>query len=232
MPRCQRTFRRLDSRGADRSGSWVCPICKEQETYQKIYAPDLRQYAAAAEASCRDFFQIPEDGRRADLYLGLFPECVFEPEGRRYDIYLQHDSDSYQLRLQIGHEIFHRVCSQGTIYHWTHEMFACLFSVWFLGEAGFVEYKEQMDQRYILEAADMSLPALTGVNFSVAPYPRGAYGRAYVTGKTLDAIVGREKLAQLVRCLDRAGNPDPRQWINSLSLDQAFAVRWLTNMEP
>jgi hypothetical protein len=232
VPRCQRTFRRLSPRDPEAAVCWTCPHCDDREVYEAVVAPDLRQYAQAAVRSCRQRFCVPDDGRRTRLYLGLFPECVCEADEGRFDLYLQRGSDPFQLRLQVGHEAFHRVCSGGTIYHWTHEMLACLFSVWCLEAAGLGEYAALTERGYAAEAAHRTLAELLGADLSSPPYPRGVYGRAYATGKALEAVVGRDGLCRLVACADRAGNPDLPQWINSLRPDEAATVRQVMNMEP
>jgi hypothetical protein len=132
------------------------------------------------------------------LVLGLRPECVREADEKRYDLYLQRGSDPWQLRLQIGHEMFHRVCSQGRVFHWTHEMFACLVSVRLLRRFGLSDYAERREREWEVEADLLSVAALQGTDlWTATPYPPGFYGRAYVTGARLVEAVGWRHLCPL-----------------------------------
>ena len=225
MPRCQRTFHRLPS-SADK---WVCPHCSDAETYAAVRDTELLQYARLAEARATEDFRRPDDVTRSTfLFLGLRPECVLEPADRRYDIYLQQNSDPLQLRLQIGHEIFHRICSQGRIFHWTHEMLACLFSVRLLRRQGFEDYAAQCVEEYQKEA-EICPPAtlFTTDLWRLAAYPPGFYGRAYETGTHLKSIVGWHALCRLARFRAERGAPDVSGWIDSLPDHQGESVRRL-----
>ena len=141
MPRCQRTFRRLSERRPATGGGgvcWICPHCPDHEVYATVQEADLLDWACRAEREGgRDFAVAPDAARPTLLLRGLHPECVYEPADRRYEIYLKDGSDPWQLRLQIAHEMFHRLCSRGRIFHWTHEMLACLFAVRLLGRHGY-----------------------------------------------------------------------------------------------
>ena len=225
MPRCQRTFQRI-SPSAD---SWVCPHCPDAETYAAVRDTELLQYARLAEAVAIEDFGRPDDVSRSTfLLLGLRPECVLEPVDRRYDIYLQQKSDSLQLRLQIGHEIFHRICSQGRIFHWTHEMLACLFSVRLLRQQGFEDYAAQCEREYQKEAEICpSVTLFTTDLWKLSVYPPGFYGRAYETGAELKSIVGWHVLCRLARFRAVRGVPDVSGWIDSLPETQKESVRCL-----
>jgi hypothetical protein len=176
MPRCQRTFYGLgEGRVAAGVGSrrWVCGHCPDAETYETVRDPDLLNYAARSFRRCAQWFGAPGDAARPTvLVLGLRPECVHEPGERRYDLYLQRDTDPWQMRLQIGHEMFHRVCSQGRIFHWTHEMLACLVSVRLLREHGLNDYAGQTERQWLAEAPRLSPAALRAVDLWATPaYP-------------------------------------------------------------
>jgi hypothetical protein len=221
MPRCQRTFRRLGP-GETLPGSgaarWTCPFCPDAEVYASVRDTDLLHYAHLAEASCRADFGDPSDAGRPTLLLfGLRPECVREPDDRRYDLYLQRDSDPYQLRLQIGHEMFHRVCSQGRVFHWTHEMLACLVSVRLLRRHGMEDYAAQIEREYETQAERLSLTEMMRADLTAPPYPEGLYGRAYVTGRSLADAVGWPALCLLGRTRNGTDIPDVAGWVRRLS---------------
>jgi len=195
---------------------------------------DLLQYARAAEELCCAEFSSPNDRSRGTLLLyGLRPECVLENADRRYDIYLQNGSDALQLRLQIGHEVFHRICSQGRIFHWTHELLACLFSVRMLRRQGFDAYAAQTAREYQHEAQALPLAAfLTADLWSLSTYPDGYYGRAYTTGLRLEEAVGWRSLRSLARApLGPNGEPDISVWLATLSLPARQQVDALLEQE-
>jgi hypothetical protein len=228
VPRCQRTFRSLrryaspSETGANR---WVCPFCPEAEVYEAVTDADLSAYAASAEAACIADFGKPSDPTYPVVLIsGLYPECVRETDDRRYDIYLQRDAAPEALRLQIGHETFHRVCSQGRVFHWTHEMLACLLSVRLLRQNGFTEYADRMERQYAQQADLLSVAAMRGADLSASPYPPGLYGRAFVTGQRLETAVGWPALCRLARTLDRAGGPDLPRWLGRLPADARSAI--------
>jgi hypothetical protein len=228
MPRCQRTFHRLGP-GETAPGSgdarWVCSFCEDREAYATVRDPDLLHYASLAEATCHHDFGKPSDHQRPTLFLsGLRPECVLEPQERRYEIYLQQGSDPYQVRLQIGHEVFHRTCSQGHIFHWTHEMLACLVSVRLLRRNGWSEYATLIEEQYARQADQITFAEMVAADLSRTPYPAGLYGRAYVTGAALGEGVGWHSLCRLARCLDHRGTPDIAAWQACLPLATAPRV--------
>jgi hypothetical protein len=242
MPRCQRTFRRLTDAAACSGGAvperhrspgqqrtWNCPHCPDRETYAAITDPDLLHFGRIAEGAAVSTFGAPPDASRTVLLLrGLRPECVLERSDRRYDIYLQRDGDPLQLRLQIGHEMVHRVCSRGRVFHWTHEMLACLFSVRLLRQQGFAEYAGQQAEQYRAESAFHSADDLFRTDLWSAPiYPHGYYGRAYVVGCALERAVGWRALADLGRAPAAPGDagPDVAAWIAGLPANARSAAR-------
>jgi hypothetical protein len=223
MPRCQRTFRRLGP-GDPQSGSgatrWVCSFCPDAEVYEAVFDTDLLHYSHLAEASCRADFGEPSDaGRPTHLLFGQRPECVREPEDRRYDLYLHRNSDPFQLRLQIGHEMFHRVCSQGRVFHWTHEMLACLVSVRLLRQYGMEDYAAQMEREYETQAERLAIDDMMRSDLTSPPYPEGLYGRAYVTGRSLSDAAGWHALCLLGRVRKGTDVPDVAGWARRLSLE-------------
>lgn len=231
MPRCQRTFRRL-SQGETVPGTgvrrWICPHCSEAEIYEAVRDADLNEYARLAFDDCvSDFGTPPGDAAWPTVLVrGLRPECVRESDEKRYDLYLLAGSDPWQLRLQIGHEIFHRVCSQGRVFHWTHEMFACLVSVRLLRRFGLADYAAKREQEWKAEADRLSLADLRAANlWTGAPYPPGFYGRAFVTGTRLVEAVGWQLLCPLART--RTAAPNVIAWLATLPNDarvRALAV--------
>jgi len=222
MPRCQRTFKSLGegvvTPGGGGARRWTCPYCPDSEVYETVTDTDLLSYAALALSACERDFGPPHDrSRTALLLLGLRPECVLEPADRRYDLYLQSGSDPFQLRLQIGHEMFHRVCSRGRIFHWTHEMLACLCAVRLLRRCGAEEYAEETVRRYGNAAHELTVTEMMTLDLWAAPaHSAGFYGRAFVTGVELEQAVGWPALCRLARCLDSTGAPDISTWLSLL----------------
>lgn len=225
MPRCQRTLRLLD--GKPDATVWQCPFCPDGERYERVTDSDLLHFGQMAfHAAVRDF-GAPWDARVSTrLIRGLMPECVRNMAPRGYDLYLSAGADALQLRLQIGHEMFHRVCSQGQVFHWTHEMMACVFSVRLLRASGFADYAAQMDASYHAQAELLPLADLLTADVAFAPYPAGLYGRAYVTGDALLSLVGWAALADLV-ALNAAGRsrlPDFARWQSALPMGSRLQV--------
>ena len=235
MPRCQRTFRKLPAgKPLTRFGTmrWVCPHCADRETYETLSDGDLLRFAETALSSALNDFGPPDDAKRPILLLrGLFPECVRELSDKRYDIYLQTGSDSLQERLQIAHEIFHRVCSQGRVFHWTHEMLACAFSVRVLETCGFGDYARSVCDYFNKQSAALSvLDMQTALLFAgVSAYPPGFYGRAFVTGQALNKIVGWPALCRLSRFNLTPTNPVPDVvgWSAAFSPEQKREINTL-----
>ncbi len=231
MPRCQRTFRYLGD-GQD-SATWVCSHCGEQEAYIAIRDPDLLAYAAFAQRICGADFGEPSD---ADcpvfLWRGIRPECVYEPVDGCYEIYLKVNSDPLTTWLQLGHEIFHRVAGEGRVFHWTHEMFACLISVRLLNQRGFTEYADLVTERYQAESRLCSFTQLVRADpWSGASYPDGYYGRAFVVGIELCQAVGYRALCLLARLLNHAAVPDVPAWLESLPLTERNAAKFVLGNE-
>lgn len=235
MPRCQRTFRKLPlgvalpGVGAMR---WVCPHCADGEAYETVRDGDLLHFAHLALANAIRDFGPPNDVRRPVLFLtGLYPECVREPSDKRYDIYLQRGSDVWQCRLQIGHELFHRVCSQGRVFHWTHEMLACVFSMRVLQARGLTDYARAIEEHFARQATDLSVAQMQAAPlFGGNTYPPGLYGRAYLTGQALTEALGWPALCKLARwgVADTAAGasvPDVTGWLHSLPDKQKQRAR-------
>lgn len=208
-------------------GTWACPHCSDHETYTTVRDPDLLSYVTVAQNACVADFGTPIDTKRPVVLLwGMRPECVYEPTERHYEIYLASGSDPWQARLQIGHEVFHRVAGEGNVFHWTHEMLACLFSVRLLKRSGLAEYAEQIAGQYEVEAENCPLSVLLDADpWREAAYPAGYYGRAFVTGLSLKTIVGYSALCRLARTQNHAGMPDFRVWLESLSPMEQNAVK-------
>lgn len=231
MPRCQNTFRRLGDAATVPGagvGVWTCSFCGANETYSTVRDPALLSYAATAKSVAIHDFGAPVDPAAPTLLLwGLRPECVYEPTLPAYDIYLATVSDPWQARLQIGHETFHRVAGEGRVFHWTHEMLACLFAVRLLRRAGLGEYAAQVAAQYEREAEVCPLSTLLRSNpWSDAAYPPGYYGRAFQTGVALQEAAGYTALCRLARTINDAGMPDFCTWANTLTdAGAAQAVR-------
>ncbi|MBC8143909.1 MAG: hypothetical protein H7Y38_20950 [Armatimonadetes bacterium] len=239
MPRCQNSFRPLGvgttAPGAG-VGVWMCQHCEAHETYSTVRDPALLSYAATAKNAAVLDFSAPSDPASPTLLIwGTRPECVYEPASRSYDIYLATDSDPWQARLQIGHELFHRVAGEGRVFHWTHEMLACVFAVRLLRRTGFGEYGSRIAAQYAVEAETCPLPALLDANpWGDAAYPSGYYGRAFVTGIALQTVVGYAALCRLARLLCHAGVPDIAAWRETLPriAQETPLLRFLSSVAP
>jgi hypothetical protein len=226
MPRCQRTFyylRHSDLPAGAASAAtgnalrWICPYCTDAEIYERIGEAELLQYALLAENYCKQEFGAPTDAPRPyALFYGVRPECRLELSDYRYDIYLQQGSDAFQLRLQIGHEMFHRVCSQGRVFHWTHEMLACMTAVRLLRQYASAEYADSIAQEYLKQSEKCSMGAMLHSNVTDPPYTEGIYGRAFVTGVLLQEAVGWHLLRRLARSLNKRGQVDISLWLQRL----------------
>jgi hypothetical protein len=231
MPRCQRNFRYLGA-GAVTPGagvsSWNCPYCDDHESYTTVRDVDLIGYASLAEQACVADFGPASDQRLPHLLIrGIRPECVYEPVDRRYDIYLAAESDPWQARLQIGHELFHRVAGEGRVFHWTHEMLACLVSVRLLERSGLAEYASVIRAQYATEAERCSYARMAGADpWADAVYPPGYYGRAFETGEQLKRAIGWPALCRLARSR-RNGPPDLTAWLETLPENNQSAVQRL-----
>jgi len=233
LPRCQRTFRRL-SQGETVPGTgvrrWACSYCPDAEIYEAVRDADLNEYVRLAYDDCVAAFGTPPGDAAwpTVLVLGLRPECVREADEKRYDLYLLAGSDPWQLRLQIGHETFHRVCSQGRVFHWTHEMFACLVSTRLLRRFGLADYAAKREQEWEQEADRLPLCDLRATNlWTGVPYPFGFYGRAFVTGARLVEAVGWQRLRPLARAARTAAPDVTAAWLAALPDDaraRALAV--------
>jgi len=223
MPRCQRTFRRLPDApkfaSAGEACGWVCPWCADdRETYEPVVDRALLDYARFSQVQgTHDFGAPPDASRPMSFFLGLWPECVYEPVERRYEIYLKHGSDELQLRLQIGHEVFHRLCSRGKVFHWTHEMLACLQSVRLLEADGATAYADRMRRRYRDDAPRMSVADLLAIDLRLPAKhdPATLYGRAFALGEELREAAGWPALCRLAR-VGADGVPDVAGWLRSL----------------
>ncbi len=216
------------------TGTWTCPHCTDHETYSTVGDADLLAYGALARGVGTTDFGEPADAKRPEVLLwGARPECVYVPANRCYDIYLASGSDPWQARLQIGHEMFHRLAGGGRIFHWTHEMLACLFSVRLLRQSGLGDYAGRVARQYAREAESYPLASLLCTDpWSDATYPPGYYGRAFVTGVALRDAAGYSALCRLARTLDRVGVPDALAWRESLGGAERNAVEVVLSNNP
>ncbi len=211
---------------------WTCSHCADRELYETLRDGDLLHFAnLALNQAVRDFGS-PQDVKRPVLFLtGLHPECVREPDDKRYDIYLQSGSDAFQMRLQIGHEIFHRVCSEGRIFHWTHEMLACVFSVRLLRQHNLIAYAETVENQFAEQARLLTVEQIQAapLHAGLTGYLPGLYGRAYQMGRSLEGAVGWPALCKLARHNTREGAqppaPDVAGWLETLPVQEKRAAR-------
>jgi hypothetical protein len=220
MARCQRTYFPLSGLGP----VWECVHCPEQERYERVRDERVRAFAEQAHVGAIAEFGSPNDSHwPMHLILGLRPECFHAP-GQGYLLYVQRGSDALQLRLQLAHEIFHRVCSGGIVFDWTHEMLACHFAVRLLRAGGLTSYADEQERAYRAEADHLPLAAMLRCDLRRI-YPPGLYGRAFVTGQELiDAVGWRE-----VRALARHEGLD--EWRASLPRSLQERLRALTGIK-
>lgn len=215
MPRCQNTFRYLAPVAAA-GGVYVCAHCDSGEIYRAVSEPDLLAFAGFALRTAAADFGEPADHRTPFLiWRGVRPECVYEPADRRYDLYLAADPDPWQARLQIGHEMFHRVAGGARVFHWTHEMLACLFSVRLLRLCGFAEYAARTEAYFAEEGGALTQARFVGAD-PCASHDTAYYGRAFLTGRALQGAAGYAALCRLARTISPAGQPDVNGWLASL----------------
>jgi hypothetical protein len=127
---CQRTRGYL-AESAD-GQTWICPWCPDHEVYRRASSEEhAARYADAAIAMCCEEFRARDDGIATVVWLGEYPETVYKPDLEAWHIYLDRDSDRWQLLYSGAHEAFHRVCSPQNVPSWTHEMLAVHFSLRF-----------------------------------------------------------------------------------------------------
>jgi hypothetical protein len=218
---CQASRRYLPERPAE--GETVeCPWCREHETYLRVAASGAAALVvASAVALCRREFGVDDDGIKTAVWLGQGPETVYESKIQRYNIYLARDSDPWQLRYSAGHEPFHRVCSPGVGGHWGDELFAVLFSLVFLKSIGEKAHAER-NERELINEADVCCPQ-DFFSYSGGPLP-GMYGRAFLVGRDLLSVVGRESAQRLAVTRGIDGRVDADAWLAGLPSPQRALV--------
>jgi hypothetical protein len=151
-------------------------------------------------------------------------------EGR---IILKQGCNWWQLRSQVGHEVFHWLCTPGSedIFHWTHEVLAQEMSIRCIRSATIVpppphdkfrdgrpygvdDYADEAEAEYRREAISTSLEKMLTTEL-VPPY-EWVRGRAFVVGRKLATEVGWEQLKRVATYFDEAGKPDVRRWLRDL----------------
>lgn len=212
---CQRTRRFVPVTPLESAA--VCPWCDEHETYQRLEPEhEASQHVQRAIQMCRIEFGIPDDGCEAVVWLGDHPETVFESHLDRHNIYLDRDSDRWQLMYSGSHEAFHRVCGERkNAMHWADEMFAVLFSLLYLERIGEIAHADKNRIGLINGAQRISRQEMLAV--AQGPLPDGFYGQAYLLGEELRQIVGWETLKDLATLRTAEGFPDVEVWIASLT---------------
>jgi hypothetical protein len=131
------------------------------------------------------------------------------------------------LRLQVGHEVFHWLCTPETaapgVFHWTHEMLAVITSLACVRlEHALADYANENEELFRQQAKSFSIAEMVTTRLSTDPvhdpYPEGLFGRALETGAQLRSKVGWKRLRLLASCFDTAGRtPDVRAWLEGLA---------------
>ena len=138
-------------------------------------------------------------------------------------IIITSEANQNQVRLQLGHEVFHWLCSPPFYFHWVHEMFAQVMSVRLLRQGGFDAYADESDAAFRESADKLSVEKMLGEAIT-PPYPQGLHDRAYVVGCELVEAIGWERLKPLATMFDKGNRPDLTGWIASMSTDERQAV--------
>lgn len=167
----------------------------------------------------RDLTDLPRPIR---LIWGSQPEYRPATTGRGGVLLMQEGSDWWQIRYQLGHEIFHWVCTPGRLFHWVHEMFAVEMSLRGMQAIGEHDYVREIRQRLASEATELAYREMQALSLE-PPYPTGLYGRAWITGRDLQAAVGWNRLKPLA-AMFRAGEPDMAGWFETLSPEERLQV--------
>lgn len=123
-------------------------------------------------------------------------------------------ADWWRIRYQIAHEVFHWLCGPH-VFHWTHEFFAVELAVRAMDEIGEHDYARRLMVSLSEEAEHLSLSVMLTTPLG-AGYPRGLYGRAWLSGRSLIEAVGWERLKPLADCFAADGSSDLLGWIRSL----------------
>jgi hypothetical protein len=219
---CQRTRQYIPMSREDLTA--ICPWCEEHETYQRLDSEhEAWHHVKLATRVCRVEFGVPADGLDAVVWLGDYPETVFEKHLDRYNIYLDRGSDRWQYMYSGSHEAFHRVCSERkNASHWVDEMFAVMFSLLYLERIGEVDHADKNRIGLIEQASLISRQEMLGVVGN--PLPEGLYGRAYLVGEELRQAVGWAALKSLAVTRASDGTADVEEWLDSLPAEARAAA--------
>jgi hypothetical protein len=197
-----------------------------------ITDPELLAYAAhCVDVSAREFNRQPDAWPRPfEIWANAAQPQFRVREGR---IILKQGCNWWQLRSQVGHEVFHWLCTPGSddIYHWTHEMLAQEMSIRCIRSAGIVpppphdkfpdgraygvdDYADEDEAEYRRESVATSLEKMLTTEL-VPPY-EWVRGRAFLAGRKLAAETSWEQLKTIATYFDEAGRPDVRHWLRDL----------------
>lgn len=157
------------------------------------------------------------------LAWGEGPEYRAGGSGALPTIFVSHDADWWQVRYQIAHEVFHWLCTPPRTFHWSHELLAVETAVRAMGELGEHAYVETLERSLAAQAERLPLAAMLTTPFG-DEYPDGLYGRAWLTGRRLEAAAGWEELKPLAASFGEDGRPDVAAWVQSLRVKQRAAV--------
>jgi hypothetical protein len=152
------------------------------------------------------------------------------PENRRLPsgpclIFLKHIDDWHRARFQLAHEVTHGVLSPYVepVHDWVQEMFTTHIANRAMRELGQHWYADRDESDAWEEAELLSLREIQELDLR-PPYPKGLYGRAYVTGLGLIDQIGWERLKLLGVILDEAGRHDIPTWLDALEPREREAV--------
>jgi hypothetical protein len=144
-------------------------------------------------------------------------------------IVLRQESVDADRRLQLlynaAHEAQHYACiaaaTGGT--PWIHEMLAEVFAVAVMGALN-PEYARAEAETRRRDSVGLSFGDMSERRWTMGT-PSEMYGRAFVTGEQLQALVGWAELTKLTGRARFREHVPPAAWIAGLDADKAAAVR-------
>lgn len=215
MPQCQRSPNNtiLEAQHEEAPGIWRCPGepfspgCPGGETYRlatRDRVATLAGFDRALEACRREFGREPRGF--VSLWMGVRPLTISNLDGS-IDIYVNAESDEWQLRQQCAHEAVHATCDN--VIHWTHELLAVCFTARHLRTIGDVEYAQRYEADLRLKANLISTEELLAWNHWPEYPPAEIFGRVFAVGEGLIADTSWEDVKHLV-------STDPDAWLTSL----------------
>lgn len=139
------------------------------------------------------------------------------------------NADPDQVRLQLGHEVFHWICTPAYLHHWVHEMFAMEMSIRHLRANGCSVYADLCEADFHQGATGFSIDRMLDESIS-PPYPSGLHDRAYAVGKELINVIRWDRLKPLACMFDEDAQPDLAGWLERLTVAERLAVRRILSL--